>query len=390
MNAIVNLFDYEVFPDELKDRKELCRELLKFKNKMIHFDVESISIISNRFLHQKEQKDSSNIFKILVIADSDEVRERTKKAFKNSYELNSICEIVIVSKKQIIDFCLQKEFNFIDTLCLSFVLYDREFLSILKLVNMHKLIFNKSIGNKLISYVVVGSFSRLDYKEESDIDTLVIVDDTMENSSENNYLKKESMRKQSYELAEELRKQAKVYRDFSPNIYFLSEFWEAIYNGHPVIFTFLRDGFPLLDNGVYIPWKNLLKTGKFKFNREFIEKMFDMSIKILPMIDRKLTDIVIEDIYWGVVNRVQAIFILKDCNTIDVREIKKKMMQKDLSEEIDEANCNFIIEIIDIYDHQKHNSEENLSYDKVILMIERFKIFIAATDHLKTKYKYYS
>jgi len=389
MNAIVNIFDYEMFPEELKDRKELCRELLKFKDKMIHFDIESISIISDRFLHQKEQKDSPNIFKILVIADSDEVRERTKKAFKNSYELNSICEIVIVSKKQIIDFCLQKEFNLIDTLCLSFVLYDREFLSILKLVNMHKLIFNKSIGNKSISYVVVGSFSRLDYKEESDIDTLVIVDDTMENADEKYFLK-ESLRKQSYELAENLRKQTKVYREFSPNIYFLTEFWEAIYNGHPIIFTFLRDGFPLLDNGTYLSWKKLLKEGKFKYNREFIEQMFEMSNKIVPMISNKMTELVVEDMYWGAINRIQAILILKGNESKSVDDIKNIIKRKELSDEIDEDACNFLLEIINIFNKHKHGQETGLNNDKVILMIEKFKIFITATEHLKTKYKYYS
>lgn len=388
MNAIINIANYEMFPDELKNRKELCRELLKFKDKMIHLDIESMSLIAKRFIHQAEQKDSKTAFVIFIITDTEESRVKINKAFKNNYEINSLCEIIVVSKKQIIDFCIKKEFDFIDAMCLSFVLYDREFLSILKLVNMHKLFFNKSIGNKLISYVVVGSFSRLDYNDKSDIDTIAIIDDSNENI-ENKIIVKESLRNSSYDLAVKVKAKTVIKRDFSPNIYLLSDLWEAIYNGHPIILTFLRDGFPLLDNGVYIPWKNLLKEGKFKFNKEFIEQMFDMSNKIVPMIDDKLTEIVVEDIYWGVVNRIQAIFISKGCDSISVGEIKNKIIQKELSEEINEANYTFIIEIIDIYDDHKHGTVAKISYDKVKLMIERFRIFITSTDSLKSKYKYY-
>ena len=45
-------------------------------------------------------------------------------------------------------------------------------------------------------------------------------------------------------------------------VYLLTDFWDALKDAHPVMFTFLRDGVPFYDRGLYNSWKELLKLGK--------------------------------------------------------------------------------------------------------------------------------
>jgi len=45
-------------------------------------------------------------------------------------------------------------------------------------------------------------------------------------------------------------------------VYILTDFWDSIKEANPIIFTFLRDGVPFYDRGIFMPWKQLLKMGK--------------------------------------------------------------------------------------------------------------------------------
>jgi mannose/fructose/N-acetylgalactosamine-specific phosphotransferase system component IIB len=74
------------------------------------------------------------------------------------------------------------------------------------------------------------------------------------------------------ELKEKIRKivlgmAAEISKKFNCQTYLLTEFWEYVRDANPVIFTLLRDGVPLIDKGLFAPWRLLLRMGRIKPTR---------------------------------------------------------------------------------------------------------------------------
>ena len=93
-------------------------------------------------------------------------------------------------------------------------------------------------------------------------------------------------------------------------VYLLTDFWESVKDAHPVIFTFIRDGVPLYDKGTFLPWKALLKMGKLKPSPEAIDMFMSMGDKTVKRAKATLLDILVHDIYWGVMTPSQALLML--------------------------------------------------------------------------------
>src|SRR3989344_5497979 len=71
-----------------------------------------------------------------------------------------------------------------------------------------------------------------------------------------------------------------VNKDFHVQTYILTDFWDAVKDAHPVMFTFLRDGVPLYDRGLFMPWKLLLQMGRIKPSPEAIDMQMDVASKL--------------------------------------------------------------------------------------------------------------
>jgi uncharacterized protein (UPF0332 family) len=101
-----------------------------------------------------------------------------------------------------------------------------------------------------------------------------------------------------------------VKKDFHVQVYILTDFWESVKDAHPVIFTFLRDGVPIYDRGVFMPWRLLLKMGRIRPSPEGIDMQMDVGEKLLERARRKLLMIAGEDLYYGILNPSQAALML--------------------------------------------------------------------------------
>src|SRR5690606_11376492 len=77
-----------------------------------------------------------------------------------------------------------------------------------------------------------------------------------------------------------------------------------------VIFTFVRDGIPLYDRGVFMPWKHLLMMGRIKPSPEAIDMMMNTGEQMLQRIDLKLKEIGLEDFFWATITCSQASLML--------------------------------------------------------------------------------
>jgi uncharacterized protein (UPF0332 family) len=86
--------------------------------------------------------------------------------------------------------------------------------------------------------------------------------------------------------------------------------WDSIKEANPVIFTFLRDGVPFYDRGVFMPWKQLLRMGRIKPSPEAIEMFMQSGNQFMDRIQAKMRDIVMEDLFWALLTPSQAALMM--------------------------------------------------------------------------------
>jgi len=119
----------------------------------------------------------------------------------------------------------------------------------------------KEMPNLLNAVVLFGSSARGQVIKERDIDVLLIVNDVSV------ILTPEAS--QAYRIVVE-KVSSKISRRFHINTLKLSNFWEYVRNGDPIVINMLRDGIPVYDSGMFEPAQQLLFQGKIRPSKESI------------------------------------------------------------------------------------------------------------------------
>jgi uncharacterized protein (UPF0332 family)/predicted nucleotidyltransferase len=223
----------------------------------------------------------------------------------------------------------------------------------------------------VVSYVIGGSLVRGEAVPTSDVDVLMIINDTDVKRMPRLELR-EKLRSIIYKYLADAAAISGAKNKLEPQIYLLTDFWEAVKDAHPVMFTFIRDGIPLYDRGTFIPWKLLLKMGKIKPSPEAIDRFMAMGDKTKEIVKNRLLDIVIGDIYWSVLTPTQALLMLYGIpppNTYEtVKEVKRIFVEQ---EKLLEKKYLDILENICIYyykgfEHGKIKEVSGTEVDKLM------------------------
>ncbi len=152
------------------------------------------------------------------------------------------------------------------------------------------------LGDFLLSVVVFGSSARKQTSPESDIDVLVVTDDTRFQLSEALI--------EGYRLIVEKQ----VIR-ISPKLHITSmtftSFWEYVKAGDPVIVNILRDGVALMDTGFFEPLQILLKNGRIRPTEESIWRYFGRAPQTLLNSKWHVLQATL-DLYWAVIDAAHA------------------------------------------------------------------------------------
>lgn len=129
----------------------------------------------------------------------------------------------------------------------------------------------EKLGDKLKVVAVWGSVPKGEHGVESDIDTLVILDDTKLQKDVPKDARKK-IRKKVNQAAKETDE--RITLQYFP---FLTEFWDSLRKGEPLAIEAVRNGEPVYDTGLFMPAKRLLERGKIKATRETVKKRLKMA-----------------------------------------------------------------------------------------------------------------
>jgi predicted nucleotidyltransferase/uncharacterized protein (UPF0332 family) len=307
----------EVKKEMEKTRKEIekVEEELKKKFKF----VEGLGIlpvqVSTKIEEEYEiplEDCKKKLIHILVLIPEDNFKELNQvksEAVQIGKKINDKFWFHVLTPVDLWNLGLDSKFDILESFSMSFPIFDKGILGALRVAQIHKTLVLKKFERYVTSYVLWGSLSRGEAKKESDVDVAIIIDDTDVKRMPRLELK-EKLRSIIYQYISEATAIAGVKNVLNVQVYLMTDFWESVKDAHPVIFTLIRDGIPLYDRGTFLPWKLLLRMGKIKPSPEAIDLFMASGDKLEESINRRLLDIVVYDIYWGVLTPSQALLML--------------------------------------------------------------------------------
>lgn len=360
----------------LKTKKEV-ENLKSFILKKYEF-TQAIGILPPQtiklFIDEEEiPKETEKFMHLYMIIPEEQFKNIPKIRQEIVKELEKTKEKIWLQIKTPVDVwenCLDSKFGLTEAIAMSYPIYDKGILGALRLAEIHKSLVLQKFEKYVVSYVIAGSLVRGDTVPTSDVDIFVVINDTDVKRMPRLELK-ERLRGIIYQYIQEATALAGVKNLLNVQVYLLTEFWEAVKDAHPVIFTFIRDGIPLHDRGTFMPWKALLKMGKLKPSPEAIDMFMSMGDKTAQRAKMALLDIVIRDLYWGVLTPTQAIIMLYGLPPPTTKEAPKVLKEVFVDKEkmLEKKYSDFFSKVIQIYkdfEHEKIKEIKGAELDKLI------------------------
>jgi len=326
-----------------KEMEKTKKELDKLKNYIIkkYPFTQAISILPPQaipiFVDEEEiPKETEKHLQLYMIIPEEKYVEKKKdgKRLLDELKRDIVKEIEkikgqkiwlqIKSPVDVWENCLDSKFDITGAIAMSYPLYDKGFLGVLRVAEIHKNLVLRKFERYVVSYVIGGSLIRGEATPTSDADVFIVINDTDVKRMPRLELKERLRSMIAGQHLQEAIALAGVKNTLHIQTYLLTDFWESVKDASPVIFTFIRDGIPLYDRGTFMPWKALLKMGKLKPSPEAIDMFMKSADKTTDMAERRLVDAMI-DIYYGVLNPSQALIMLNGHSPPTHKETPKLM-----------------------------------------------------------------
>ncbi len=160
------------------------------------------------------------------------------------------------------------------------------------------------LGDKVMCVAVYGSVPEGRHTHESDIDTFVVLDDTKLEKGVSDDAK-DKIRKKVTKLAKETDDRITI-QYFS----FLTEFWDSVSKGEPLIVAILRKGEPVYDVGIFMPAKRMLERGDISSSKEAVRKRLKMAAAGMKKCEKRLRSSIPHTLEQAMANAGQAPIML--------------------------------------------------------------------------------
>lgn len=135
-----------------------------------------------------------------------------------------------------------------------------------------------------------------------DIDVAIIVDDTDVRKMSRSELK-DKLFQRLLEMGHPISK--KIH----PQPYLLTEFWQYVMEGNPVIYNVLRDGIIIFDAGFFMPLQMLMRMGNIKPSKEAIDKHMSIAKELLKIGQSTMLSKLSYDLEQAIVSSAQAVLM---------------------------------------------------------------------------------
>jgi uncharacterized protein (UPF0332 family)/predicted nucleotidyltransferase len=267
---------------------------------------------------QKKFEQIKDKHHLLVLIDDTEPSKMTKQELKDKLtaimdasakeiDQNIIPQTLLLT--ELWQNCYDGKYDWLQLIAMSAPVYDTGMLGAIKIAEIHKSMVLKKFEKYIVAYVLAGSIVTGRSTKDSDIDVFIVIDDTDVKKMTRAELK-DKLRAIIINMGMDAGDITGIRNKINIQTYILTDYWDALREANPVMFTFLRDGVPFFDRGTFMPWKQLLKMGKIRPSQEAIDMYMSSGEQGLERTRLKFKDIAVEDYFWALCTPSQAALML--------------------------------------------------------------------------------
>jgi predicted nucleotidyltransferase/uncharacterized protein (UPF0332 family) len=389
-------------PDVQEKLKAIKQKLDVFQKEIIKkFEnyIVGVALLPPAQPREGEQVDKDKI-NVLVLVDDSDSQKMSKAELKDKLsaiiakmatdvDKNLVPQTVILS--EIWQSCYDGKYDLLTMISMSAPVYDKGMLAAIKIGEIHRSMVVKKFEKYIVSYILFGSLTRGEATHESDIDVAIVVDDTDVKKMTRVELK-DKLRAIIIGMGLEAGEMTGIRNKLNIQVYILTDFWDSIKEANPVIFTILRDGVPLYDRGMFMPWKQLLRMGKIKPSAEAIDLFMSSGEQMIQRVKAKIKGLIEADIYWSTLTPTQAALMLYGIPPPTPKETINLMEEIFVKKEglLEQKYIDIMREIRQYYKDIEHNTLKEVSgkevddlLDKADQYLKRVKRLFAQIEKMK-------
>jgi len=385
-------------PEELKEKLKAAKQKIdKFQKKLLEkFDkyIVGISLLPPQKQEKEGQKKDKDQIQVLVLVDDSEPHKISKAELKD--KLTKIIETTAKETDEKIKTqtlllselwqnCYDGKYEILQTLAMGAPVYDTGMMAAIKIAEVHKTMVLKKFEKYIVAYVLAGSLVQGKATPKSDIDVFIVIDDTDVKKMTRAELK-DKLRAIIIDMGFQAGEITGIKNKLNVQVYILTDFWDSVKEANPVIFTFLRDGVPFFDRGIFMPWKQLLKMGKIKPSQEAIDLYMSSGEQVLDRVKFKLRDIGSDDFFWATVTPGQAALMLYGIPPPSPKETPELMREIFVKKEklLEEKDIKTIENVLAVRKAIEHGEKKTITGKEIDELVE------SCTKYLKRLRKLFS
>lgn len=386
-------------PKEVQDQLKLIKEKLdKFQKETVKKFGKYIMGVSllppltdkelddiKKYEGEEAAKKAKDKINILVLIDDSDSQKMTKAELikklttimdKSAADIDKKFSPQPLLLSEVWQSCYDAKYDLLRTIAMSAPVYDTGMLAAIKIAEVHKKMVLEKFEKYIVAYVLAGSLVQGRATPESDIDVFIVIDDTDVKRMTRAELK-DKLRAIIIGMGAQAGEMTGIRNKINIQVYIMTDFWDSIKEAHPVIFTFLRDGVPFYDRGIFMPWKQLLKMGRVKPSAEAIEMYLSSGEQLVKRIQFKLNDIGIEDLFYAMLTPSQAAIMMYGLAPPTPKETPELLREVFVKKEklLEESFVKMLEKVTDIRKKVEHGTKKNVTgkeIDELLLNAEKY------------------
>ncbi len=245
-------------------------------------------------------------------------------------------------------------------------------------INHRKQLLNKitnllveRFGNLIVSIAAYGSTVTYNYSQASDIDLLIIFDDTQEGSISKTEL---------IQQLEHFVKSSSDEFEIDAKIFGLTDIWKRIKDADPITYNVIKNSVPVMDRYLLKPIKALIEKGQIAPSAEAIKRIIDKAPRLINKVEATKVYSVVEDLYTAIIESAQAVLMSLGKPPPVPLELpgatRRYLLEINL---VDEDYASVLEEIIQLRKKVEHKQLHYISGKELDEWIKKTKNFINTT-----------
>ncbi|MBI5391003.1 nucleotidyltransferase domain-containing protein [Candidatus Woesearchaeota archaeon] len=393
----------EMREKELLDKlpKEAQEKLKAIKEKLEKFKEQAVKKLDKYIIGisllpppkpQEGKKPDLDTINVLVLIDDSDSQKLSKQDLKAKLAaiMDSIAKEIdekmlpqTIILSEVWQSCFDAKYDVLSMIAMSAPVYERGMMSAIKIAELHKSMVLKKFEKYIVSYILFGSLVRGEATSESDIDVAIVIDDTDVKKMTRAELK-DKLRAIIIGMGIEAGDMTGIRNKLNIQVYILTDFWDSLKEANPVIFTILRDGIPLYDRGLFMPWKQMLRMGKIKPSAEAIDMFMSSGEQMLKRVQFKLKEIGMEDLYYALLTPSQAALMLHGVPPPTPRETAKLMREIFVKKEkmLDDSMVDILEGVVELRKKIEHGEKQEVTGKELDTLMTNAEKYLARIKKL--------